>query len=268
MKVDKYINKIVCDDNIKFLSKLEKECVDIIITSPPYDDLRDYENSLEWNFGIFKKLSKKLFRVLKEGGVMIWIVGDKTINGRKSLTSFKQAIEFERIGFNIYDVIIYEKTGTGPPHNNRYFNCFEYMFILSKGKPKTINLLKDKLNKWAGAETYSAISRREKDGSLTKKERKVINEYGVRTNIWKYANGMGFSTRDKIAYEHPAIFPEKLVEDHLLSWSKEGDLVLDPFGGSGTTAKISKKLNRNYISIDKIEKYCEIAKKRIESLNE
>ncbi len=260
-----FVNKIIQDDSIIAMQKIPDEFIDLTVTSPPYDDLRDYENHLKWDYNVFKKIAKELYRVTKKGGVVVWVVGDKTNKGNKTLTSFKHGLYFQEIGFNMYDVIIYEKAGSGPPHSKRYFNTFEYMFVLSKGKPKTVNLIKDKKNSCAGMTTYSAVTRREKDGTLTNKGKKVINEYGIRTNIWRYNNGKGFSSKDKIAYKHPAIFPEKLVEDHIKSWSKEGDIVLDPFGGSGTTAKVSIQLNRNWIYIEKVEKYCKIAKQRIES---
>lgn len=262
-KIDKFINKIINEDNVKTMKKMPDNSIDLVVTSPPYDDLRDYEKKLTWNFDIFKKVAKELYRIMKIGGVVVWVIGDKTSNGNKSLTSFKQALYFQEIGFKMYDVIIYEKSGASPPHKNRYFNSFEYMFVLSKGNPKTINLLKDKKNSCAGMSTYSEITRREKDGSLTKKEKKIINEYGVRTNIWKYNNGKGFATKDKIAYKHPAIFPENLVDDHIKSWSNENDIVLDPFGGSGTTIKECIKLNRRWIYIDNVDDYCKIAKDRI-----
>lgn len=257
-------NKVVNEKSDEYLKEFPSECIDIVITSPPYDDLRDYNGKITWNFDVFKVIASELFRVLKPGGVVVWVVGDKTKNGNKTLTSYKQALYFQEIGFNMYDVIIYEKAGSGPPHPNRYFNSFEYMFVLSKDKPKTINLLKDKPNKWADCSTYGEVTRREKDGSLTNKGKKIVNKLGVRTNIWRYANGKGFSTKDEIAYQHPAIFPEKLVEDHILSWSNPGDVVLDPFGGSGTTGKIAKKLNRDWILIEAVKEYCDIAKKRIE----
>ena len=219
----------------ELLKDFPSECIDLVVTSPPYDDLRDYEGVVSWNFDIFKEIAKEVHRVVKLGGVVVWVVGDKTVKGRKSLTSFKQALYFQEIGFDMYDVIIYEKAGSGPPHPNRYFNSFEYMFVLSKGKPKTINILKDKPNKWAG-----------------------------HTNIWRYANGKGFSTKDSLAYKHPAIFPEKLVEDHIHSWSNPGDIVLDPFGGSGTTAKVAQLMNREWVLIEAVEEYCKIAKERME----
>lgn len=264
VEIKKIKNKIINACSDQYLKEIPDNCIDMVVTSPPYDDLRDYEGKVTWNFDVFKDIANELYRIVKDGGVIVWVVGDKTSDGNKSLTSYKHALYFQEIGFNIYDVIIYEKTGSGPPHPNRYFNSFEYMFVISKGKPKTVNLLKDKTNKWAGHSTYGEVTRREKDGTLTNKGKKVVNEFGIRTNIWKYANGKGYSTKDEIAYNHPAIFPEKLVEDHIISWSNPGDIVLDPFGGSGTTGKIAKKLQREWILIEAVEEYCEIAKKRIE----
>lgn len=265
-EMNKYLSKINNDDCIKFMKRLPDNCIDLTVTSPPYDDLRDYENKLVWDFNTFRKVARELYRVTKKGGVVVWVIGDKTDKGNKSLTSFKHALYFQEVGFNIYDVIIYEKAGSGPPHPNRYFNSFEYMFVMSKGKPKSVNLLKDKKNSCAGMSTFGDITRREKDGSLTNKGKKVINEFGVRTNIWRYNNGKGFSSKDKIAYEHPATFPEKLVEDHIKSWSNPGDVVFDPFGGSGTTAKVSIELDRKWLYVEKVEKYCDVAKRRIENM--
>lgn len=262
----KYLNKITNDNCKKVLADFDDNTIDLVITSPPYDDLRDYTKEEKWNYKNFQEIAKQLFRIMKVGGVVVWVVGDKVDKGNKSLTSFRQAIFFQEIGFNVFDVIIYEKTGSGPPHKNRYFNTYEYMFVLSKGLPKTINLLKDKKNKWANCTTYTNVTRREKDGTLTDKGRKTVNEMGVRTNIWKYTNGKGFSTKDEIAYQHPAIFPEKLVQDHILAWSNEGDIILDPFGGSGTVAKKAIELKRQWISIEISKEYCEIAEKRIKSV--
>lgn len=260
-------NKMILGDSKEILKSMPEQIIDMVVTSPPYDKLRYYENNeSDWNFDTFKEIAQQLYRLMKPGGVIVWVVGDSTIKGGKSLNSYRQAIYFQEIGFTIFDVIIYEKTGSGPPHKNRYFNVFEYMFILSKGRPKTINLLKDKPNKWAGHETYGEVTRREADGTLTVKGKKTINKFGVRTNIWKYKNGKGQTTRDLIAYEHPAIFPEKLVEDALKSWSNPGDVILDPFGGSGTTAKVSKILGRKYIYIEKVEKYFNIAVERLNFL--
>lgn len=265
-KSDNFKNSIVLGDCVEVMQKIDDEIIDLVVTSPPYDDLRIYNKQSDWDFSVFKSVANQIYRVVKSGGVAVWVVGDMTINGTKSLSSFKQALYFQEIGFNMYDVIIYEKTGSGPPHARRYFNTFEYMFILSKGKPKTVNLLRDKPNKWAGHQTFGNVTRRERDGSLSDKGKKTINEFGVRTNIWKYANGKGFTTKDKIAHKHPAIFPEKLAEDHIISWSNPGDIVLDPFGGSGTTIKKAIELKRNWIYIDNVEEYCKLTIQRIDNI--
>lgn len=249
-------------DCLEVMKTLNDECIDLTITSPPYDNLRDYNSKIN-----FKKIAKELYRITKKGGIVVWVVGDKVEKGSKSLSSYKQALLFNEIGFNVYDVIIYEKTSPSAPHKNRYFNSFEYMFVFSKRKPKTINLLKDRKNKYGG--TYSGVvTKREKNGTLTTKGKKLINEYGIRTNIWSYAVGNNKSTTDKIAFKHPAIFPEKLAEDHILSWSDEGDTVLDCFMGSGTTGKMCKLLNRNFIGIELDKNYFEIAKERINNYKE
>lgn len=261
--IDSFIGQIINGDSAVVLSTIKSNSVDLVVTSPPYDELRDYNNDSVWDFNTFKKIARQLYRVIKDGGVVVWVVGDSVVKGNKSLSSFKQALYFQQIGFNMFDVIIYEKAGTAPPHKNRYFNAFEYMFVLSKGNPKTINLLEDKPNKWANHSTFGNVTRREQDGTLTPKGRKVVKPFGVRTNIWRYNNGKGFSTKDKIAYEHPAIFPEKLVQDHIISWSNEGDIVLDPFCGSGTVAKVASLLNRQWVGIEISSEYCKIANERL-----
>lgn len=251
--------KLICGDCLEEMKKIEDDYIDLTVTSPPYDDLRNYNSNIN-----FELVAKELYRITKPGGVVVWVIGDKVEKGSKTLSSYKQALLFKEIGFNVYDVIIYEKTSPSAPHKNRYFNSFEYMFVFSKDKPKTINLLKDRKNKYAG--TYSGVvTKREKDGTLTTKEKKLINEYGIRTNIWSYAVGNNKSTRDKIAFKHPAIFPEKLAEDHILSWSNENYIVLDPFMGSGTTGKMCKLLNRDFIGIEISKEYFEIATERIGS---
>ena len=259
------MNRIIPEDCRDVLPKLPRESVDLVVTSPPYDALREYSGESEWNMKVFRQVADQLWRVMKPGGVVVWVVDDRTTEEvARSLTAFRQALYFQNIGFNMYDVMIYEKTGSGPPHPGRYFNAFEYMFVLSKGKPKTIHLLQDKPNKWGGQTSYGTVTRREKDGTITDKGKKTIQKFGVRTNIWSYCNSKGFSTSDEEAYGHPAIFPEKLAEDHIRCWSDEGDVVLDPFGGSGTTAKMAQKLGRKWIMIEKVENYCEIARMRMD----
>lgn len=255
------LNKIYNMDCLDGLKQIESKSIDLTVTSPPYDNLRDYYG---FKFD-FESIAKELYRVTKDGGVVVWVVGDKTNQGSKTCTSFKQALYFKEIGFDMYDVIIYQKTSPSAPHKGRYFNAFEYMFVLSKGKPKTLNLLYDRPNKSSGRNT-GKLSRRETDGSLTEKKSIQISEFGLRTNVWAYDVGNNKSTKDKIAFKHPAIFPEKLAEDHILSWSNEEDTVLDIFMGSGTTAKMCVLNNRNYIGFELSTEYCDIANERLQNI--
>jgi len=224
----------------------------MVLTSPPYDNLRDYNKSLEWGEDIWESAIKELYRVVKQGGVVVWVVGDATIKGSETGTSFKQALYFMECGFNLHDTMIYEKNSSTYPASKksvRYSQIFEYMFIFSKGKPKTINLISDKKNKWAG---YSSF-----DGKIP-----PVPELSPRNNIWKYSTGFNDKTG------HPAPFPEKLAKDHIISWSDEGDLVLDPFAGSGTTGKMAKLLGRDYILIEKNPEYIKIAENRLSNIEE
>jgi DNA modification methylase len=267
------MNKIKLGDAVELLSKLEGDVIDLTVTSPPYDNLRTYngkikdEVTFEDGFSFpFVEMAKELFRVTKKGGVVVWVVNDQVKNGGETGSSFKQALKFMEIGFTLYDTMIYHKNGAPFPESGRYSQVFEYMFIFSKGKPKTINLLKDKPNRWAGHTNFGDPSKRQKDGDLKKVEKFTISEFGTRYNVWYINNGAGFSSKDSIAFEHPAIFPESLAEDHILSWSNEGDLVLDPMAGSGTTLKMAKLNNRNYYGIDINEEYVSLCNKRVESV--
>lgn len=251
------INKIYNMDCVKGMKMIESESIDLVVTSPPYDNLRKY-NGFEWDF---EETAKQLYRVVKKGGVVVWIVGDSTIKGSESGTSFKQALLFKEIGFNLHDTMIWNKGSFAFPSNSCYHQVFEYMFVFSKGKPKSLNFIKDRKNLYVGERGASG---RNRDGVRNKGKSTVRDEYGKRFNIWNYPIGGGHCTKDKIAYTHPAIFPEKLASDHIVSWSDEDDLVLDPFMGSGTTAKMAMLNNRNYIGFEISKEYCEIANKRIE----
>jgi DNA modification methylase len=257
------LNKIYCGDCVNVMLKIPQDSIDLTITSPPYDDLRLYNG---YSFD-FEKIAQQLYRVTKPGGVVVWIVGDKTIKGSETGTSFKQALYFKEIGFNIHDTMIYEKDSISFPETNRYSQIFEYMFIFSKGKPKTFNCLKDRKNKWYNGKKHIKGNYRTSDGEIKRHNKQnLLQEYGARFNIWRTSTGHNKSTTDKIAFEHPAIFPEKLANDHILSWSNENDIVLDPMCGSGTTLKMSIINNRKFIGIDISQKYCEIAQERIDNI--
>lgn len=255
-----FIDKIICGDHLVVIKNIPNDVITLTVTSPPYDDLRDYKGFL---FD-YKKLIKELFRVTKMGGVLVWVVGDQTINGSETGNSFRQALCAKEIGFRLYDTMIYLKNNLPFPQSKRYNQIFEYMFILTKGKPETLNLIKRKniYGAFVGVHTY-----RGKDGTLKNMnvENKQESNWG---NVWLYDGGYMKSTKDKIAHKHPAIFPDKLAKDHIISWSNKGDIVLDPMCGSGTTCKMAKKLGRKYIGIDISEEYCEIARRRINTVPE
>ncbi len=262
------INKIYNMDCVEGMKLLPNECIDLTVTSPPYDNLRTYKG-FTWDF---EATAKELYRVTKEGGVVVWIVGDATIKGSETGTSFKQALYFKEIGFNLHDTMIYKKHSHHPP-NVRYWQCFEYMFVLSKGKPKTFKPITQTKTKFAG---YKNQTVRKKDGSIELLEGnakdRIINaqqtKQRIMDNIWEIPSGYGMSTKDKIAYKHPAMFPEKLANDHIISWSNPGDIVLDPFMGSGTTAKMALLNNRHFIGFEISKEYCDIANERISKFNQ
>lgn len=245
----------IAESNSFIKENIPDNFIDLIITSPPYDDLRKYNGYI---FD-YKLMLEQLFRITKEGGVVVWIVGDRTINGSETGNSFKQALFAKEIGFNLHDTMIYQKDCCPFPETNRYYPAFEYMFIFSKGKPKTVNLIADKPNKRYGEKITG--TQRNSDGTLKQlsavknKTNRRIKQFGVRTNVWLYQVGKWKVTKDECAYKHPAIFPEKLAEDHILTWSNEGDIVLDPMCGSGTTCKMAYLNKRNFIGIDISETY-------------
>ncbi len=240
------------------MKKMDDNCIDLTVTSPPYDNLRTYNDSLDWGEHVWKPVLQELFRVTKKGGVVVWVVGDATIKGSETGTSFKQALYAKECGFNLHDTMVYSKGGQGATGSNlSYWQDFEYMFVLSKGKPQAWHPIKDRKNKLKPRVRIESQGHRHKNGGVKGKRIIQRKEYGKRFNIWCYHES---GTRSN----HPAIFPEKLANDHITSWSNEGATVLDPFMGSGTTGVACKNLNRNFIGIEKDEEYFKIAKDRVE----
>lgn len=238
------------------LKEIDNNVIDMIITSPPYDNLRKYDG---YTFD-FEEIAKELLRVIKPGGVMIWIVGDATHNGSESGTSFKQALYFKEIGFNLHDTMLYRKINYVPLNHNRYEQEFEYMFCLSKGKPKTFNPIKIPC-KYAGCSTWGETSFYKKDnGELVKTGQKVINDTKIHGNIFEYRTG---STTSSKKFKHPAMFPEELVHDQIATWSEIGGLILDPMMGSGTSGEVALKLKRDFIGIEISKQYYDLAKERL-----
>ena len=247
-------NTVVLGDNVTVLSTWPDACIDLVVTSPPYDNLRTYGGHT-WDF---EGVARELTRVLKPGGVIVWVVADATVNGSETLTSMRQAIHFKDVcGLRVHDTMIYEKSGVAYPDSNRYLQNTEFMFVFSKDAPKTVNLIRDRPNKYVGK-----MGGNKRGGLCTRAE------FGIRWNVWRYANGRDNSAKDRIAFKHPAIFPEGLARDHILSWSNEGDVVLDPFAGSGTTCLAARDAGRRYVGIEINAEYVEIINRRLGLAND
>jgi site-specific DNA-methyltransferase (adenine-specific) len=237
---------------------IDSNSVDLTVTSPPYDNIRTYGG----HTFCFKEIAEELFRVTKEGAVIVWIVGDQTLKGNETGTSFRQALYFKDIGFNLHDTMIYAKGGQGAVGSNlAYWQEFEYMFVFSKGRIKTFHPIKDRKNVSIvrNKKEKGYMGHRTKNGTKKGTREILRTEYGKRFNIWKFHEC-------KTRTEHPAVFPQKLAEDHIISWSNKGDIVLDPMCGSGTTLIAAKMLSRQYIGIEREKEYVEIARKRVSAV--
>ena len=247
------IDRIYNQDCMEGLKSLPSQSINLTVTSPPYDNLRTY-NGFSFDF---EGIAKELYRVTKQGGVVVWIVGDATVGGSETGTSFRQALFFKEIGFRLHDTMIYQKANPLPQNHRRYEQAFEYAFVLSKGAPATFNPILEPC-KLAGKSNTGTCRRA--DGTLVQKygSGKPVKETKVRGNIWSY--GVNKSTSGG---KHPAAFPMRLVTDHVISWSNEGDLVLDCFIGSGTTAVACKNTNRHFIGFELSQEYCAIADGRL-----
>jgi site-specific DNA-methyltransferase (adenine-specific) len=233
-------------------------CIDLTVTSPPYDNLRTYCGH-SWDF---EGVAQQLWRITKPGGVVVWVVNDETVDGSETGESFRQALRFKEVGFRLHDTMIYEHCKPFP-ESTRYHPAFEYMFVLSVGAPKTFNPIQDRETATGGAESTSTMERHP-NGLIRRPKRKYTrNAMARRFNIWEIAAGWSQSTDDYGAFNHPAIFPESLARDHILSWSNEGDVVLDPFLGSGTTTKMARLMGRHWLGIEVNPEYGEIARKRM-----
>jgi site-specific DNA-methyltransferase (adenine-specific) len=254
-------NKIYNENCLDTMINMPNEYIDLIVTSPPYDNLRKYHG---YSFD-FDKISEELFRVLKVGGVLVWIVADSTMNGSESGNSFRQALHFkDKIGFNLHDTMVFAKNNPIPLNHNRYEQTFEYMFVFSKGKPKTFNPILEK-TKYGGvtaSKTRSFYQKNEDNTPTLQNKIGVISDTKIKGNIWYYTVG---STQTK-GIKHPAQFPEQLSTDHILSWSNEGDLVYDPFIGSGTTAVSAIKNKRNFIGSEISKDFYDLTNQRINQI--
>jgi len=238
------------------MSLMSDGWVDLVVTSPPYDGLRKYNG---YSFD-FEHVAQELYRVVKPGGVVVWVVSDQTVKGTETLSSFKQAIYFSSCGFNIHDTMIYMKQNYKPMTHNRYEQQFEYMFVLSKGRPETFNPIMDPV-KYPRSRTLKM-----RDGDGFKYTRQEPNTHKIRGNVWSYKTGGGHVSDQKVAHKHPAICPIQLVRDHITTWSNPGEIVYDPFMGSGTTAVAAIEYKRLYVGSEISDEYCKLANDRIQSM--
>jgi DNA modification methylase len=253
-------NRIICGDNCEVMRTMPSESIDLVVTSPPYDNLRTYGGH-PWDF---EGVAQELWRLIKPGGVVVWVVNDATVNGSETGTSFRQALRFMDIGFRLHDTMIWERISPFP-ESNRYHPCFEYMFILSNGKPSTFNCIKDRPTESPGKPEKSRMERQPNGTNRRPNRRFFTSELASRFNIWRVpSSGCESNEHREMVLQHPATFSESLARDHILSWSNEGDIVLDPFSGSGTTAKMAKHNGRQYIGIEVNAEYVEISLKRLE----
>lgn len=256
--------KLLHGDCLERMKEIPDGSIDLTVTSPPYDNLRSYNGNNElWGEHVWREVIRELYRVTDSGGVVVWVVGDATIKGSETGTSFRQALWAMECGFNLHDTMIYQKANPLPLTHRRYEQAFEFMFVFSKGSPQIFNPI-TKHNKTHG-ESRGGTHRIKRDELERKNKTNPTKKRSQMINIWTYAVGKGGSTADKEAFKHPAIFPEPLARDHIVSWSNEGDTVFDPFMGSGTTGKMAKLMNRRFIGIELDDEYFQIAKRRIES---
>lgn len=244
-------------DCVELMKELLPNSIDLTVTSPPYDNLRHYNG---YNFD-FESTAKELYRITKEGGIVVWIVNDAMIDGSETGTSFKQALFFKEIGFNLHDTMIWKKENPfNFGSNNCYIQSFEYMFVLSKGKPKTLNFIRDrKVQGYDGNTLNRGVARNRKTDKMEYSSRTwVMTEYGKRHNVWEKEASTNYQT-------HTATFPVELVRDHIISWSNEGDVVLDCFMGSGSTGVACLQTNRKFVGFEISEEYFELAKDRLKN---
>lgn len=263
------VNSIYAVECVEAMAQMPEECIDLVVTSPPYENQRVY---LGFKFS-YREVIEGLYRVMKSGGVVVWVVGDVTDKGTESLESFRQALYAKEVGFRQHDTMIYAKHNYVPLTHNRYEQAFEYMFVWSKGRPKTFNPIMipctEKGYRWTTLHLQSSASAGESRGAMRKGKRRRPDEHikikgkKIKGNVWTYSVGGGHTSSDKFYREHPASMPEQLALDHILSWSNENDLVFDPMCGSGTTPKMALQAHRQYLGFDISPEYAELSRRRL-----
>ncbi len=248
-------NRIECCDCVDGVRSLAAGSVPLTVTSPPYDRIRKFAPF------DFEALAHELFKVTCDGGVLVWVVGDQIVDGSETGTSFRQALFFKEVGFRLHHTMAFASSGTYLVTRTRYGSALQYMFVFSKGRPRTIRLIRDKPNKYAGQQQNVPHGRDDRNRNRYRSQ--PVKKFGLRPAFWVIATGKSVTTKDDYAYEHDAVMPESIARDHILTWSKPGELVLDVFVGSGTTAKMAALHGRKYLGFDIEKKWCDLAERRV-----
>jgi site-specific DNA-methyltransferase (adenine-specific) len=256
----KLINQILCTDCVAGMQQLPDCCIPLTVTSPPYDDLRTYGGH---TFD-FEAVAGELWRITMNGGIVVWVVGEQVKKGTETGTAARQKLHFMDLGFRCSTMIMVTSR-VRFPQRGRYPSVFDYAFVLTKGRPRHFHAICDKKNKYVGEKFRWKL--RERDGRIVKREHchdKYVGVFGSRMNVWFYHVGYMKTTTDKDAYGHPALMPEKMAEDFIISFSRPGDLILDPFSGAGTTSKMAMLNGRRYLGMEICENYASDSRKRLE----
>ncbi len=251
-------NQIILADCVKGMKSLPDDIIPLTVTSPPYDDLRTYDGLADWDF---LDVANELYRITMPGGVVVWVVQEQIIDGSESGESSRQRLAFANVGFRLHHTMVMGKSGGHQWSPGRYGRPLEYAFILSKGKPRHFSPLRDKPNREAGR--LKVFTNRQQDGSFRKKKKAKVHPFGFRSAVWSYPTGKHHTAQEDYAFGHPALMPEQMAEDHILSWSRVGDLVFNPFAGAGTVLKMALLNHRRYLGFEINPRYVEIARRRL-----
>jgi site-specific DNA-methyltransferase (adenine-specific) len=262
-----FVNNVIHGDCVEGMARLPSECIPLTVTSPPYDHLRHYGGQV-FDLDKFRDVADQLFRITMPGGVVVWVVQNQIVDGGESAEGFRQCLHFRELGFRLHNTIIMARNGRRSPSTVRYVPSPEYAFVLSKGRPRAINLIQDRPNSTAGERLKQSI--RFPDGSLVTRtyETKFTPDLGQRGTVWVYDAGYHKTTKDQFAFEHPALMPEAMARDLIWSWSRPGDLVFDPMCGAGTTCKMAVLLGRHFLGLEIVARYCDIARERVRQAEE
>lgn len=251
--------RLLTGDACEILPTIRESSVDLTVFSPPYDGLRDYKGKPSFDMAV---LGREILRVTKEGGVCCMVIQDATKNGAKSLTSFRTACLFADLGWRLFECCIYSRAGVpGAWWTKRFRVDHEYIFIFTRGDGLPRRFDKTSLmveSKYAGI--TAGGTKRTTKGDFVAIKKTVISPLKCRGTIWHYAASN--TERNKTKSEHPATYPDSLARDIISCFSKEGDLVLDPMMGSGTTGIASVNMGRRFLGIEISVQYMEIAKRR------